>query len=396
MMAGTLEDYYGAINKAYGKTVVSTADKAHNPWFTRRPTGIMELDIHLAGGFVPGINCISGPDSVGKSYLLYQTMAMHQRLYGAQSRLALASVEAPLDHMRLRSVGVMVALPDDVIDEFNHSNKSLGLPSFTKKEVQDLKTGIGTFTNITGATAEDTLGTILDLLGNEKIRKDSQYGIIGVDSLNALVPKAWSMESVDLDENGKMAAYATCLTRFYAQLYPLTTTLDQNTLFTTMLFTQQVRANSAKASAPSYVAKFLPDFAVVSPWAGKHAKIIDLHLFEGKKLKEEGDGPKKDISSKMFGWLVAKGKAGVHEGLNGEIAYHMNGGIDIHRSVYLAGIRYGLLTETKTTVTWAFRGTQMDTMPTKDFIEKLRNEPAYETRLRLQILDVNGKRCRYV
>jgi len=311
-----------AINKSFKKTVIATADKVKNPYFLRHPTGIMELDVDLAGGFPAGVSYISGPDGAGKSHLLYRTMAMHQRLYGEKAAIALAAVEAPIDHFFLRKLGVIIAVPDEVIEEKNEWRKSRGLPGFTKDEVKELKRQVGTFWDITGATMEQTLMAVIEILSDETLRQaDNQFGIIGIDSVNALIPKSW-MEA-DLDEEARRAAHASCITRFFAQYYPLSTSLEGDAMHTSIIFTQQVRANAAKANAQAHIAKWLPDYAPApGAYAAKHGKLIDIMIWPGQKKKEANDtGGKKETVQKTLGWELLKGKAGTHEGKTGEVAF---------------------------------------------------------------------------
>lgn len=397
-----------AINKSFKKTVVATADKVKNPYFLRHPTGIMELDIDLAGGFPPGVSCISGPDGVGKSHLLYRTMAMHQRIYGEKSAIALAAVEAPIDHFFLRKLGVIVAVPDETIEEKNQWRREHGIAPFTKDEVKDLKTQIGTFWDITGATMEQTFMAIEEIFSDPHLREvDNQFGVIGVDSLNAMIPQAW-MEA-DLDEAGQRAAHASCITRFFAKTYPRWTSLDGDPLYTSLIFTQQVRANAAKSAAPAHIAKWLPDYApATGAYATKHGKLIDILLYPGQKKKDsakssdEGGG-KKETLQKTLGWEIIKGKAGTHEGLTGEVVFDFEDEsfIDLPRTVLVAGIRRGVFAERGGLVTFINPNTKVESeiikdIPAADFLNKMRVNVEFETEMRRAVLSAEGIQCRYL
>ena len=392
-----------AINKHFKKTVIATADKVKNPYFLRHPTGIMELDIDLAGGWPPGVSYISGPDGAGKSHLLYRTMAMHQRLYGDKSAIALAAVEAPIDHFFLRKLGVIVAVPDEVIEEKNKWRKDMGMQPFTKDEVKELKRQVGTFWDITGDTMEQTLGAVIDIAGDKDLREpDNQFGIIGIDSLNALNPAAWA--AADLDDELRRAAHASCVTRFFAQLYPLLTTLDGDPLYTSILFTQQVRANAAKASAQPHIAKWLPDYApAAGAYAGKHGKQIDLMIWPGQKKKEDNDtGGKKEVIQKMFSWELLKGKAGTHEGKTGEVPFEfgVEDFIDLQRTVLVSGMRHGVLKEKDGLVTLVNRSTGKDSeviarIPVQDFVQSMKNDIDLEEAIRREILAADKIECRF-
>lgn len=393
-----------AINKAFKKTVIATADKVKNPYFLRHPTGIMELDIDLAGGFPPGVSMISGPDGVGKSHLLYRTMAMHQRIYGEKAAIALAAVEAPIDHFFMRKLGVMIAVPDEVIEEKNQWRRERNLAPFTKDEIKEFKRQVGTFWDITGATMEQTLQAIIEVLSDPNLRDaDNQFGIIGIDSINALIPQAWS--SIDLDEDGRRAAHASCSTRFFAQLYPLLTSLESDPMYTSIIFTQQVRANAAKSNAPSHIAKYLPDHApATGAYAVKHGKLIDLLLYIGQKKKAEGDaGGKKETVHKILGWEIIKGKAGTHEGLTGEVIFEFGTEdfIDLQRTILVSGMRHGVFQEKGGLITFVNPTTGQDSeiinkIPAATLVQKMKDDPAFEFEMRREILAACNIQCRYL
>lgn len=392
-----------AINKHFKKTVIATADKAKNPFFLRHPTGIMELDVDLAGGFPPGVSMISGPDGVGKTHLLYRTMAMHQRIYGEKSAIALAAVESPIDHFFMRKLGVMIAVPDEVIEERNQWRKDRGLPPYTKDEIKDLKKQVGTFWDITGANMEQTLQAVLEIVSDPTIRQtDNQFGIIGIDSLNALIPQA--LADVELDEHGRMAAHASCATRFFAQLYPHLTSLEGDPLYTSIIFTQQVRANSQKGSAPSHIAKYLPDYApAAGAYAAKHGKLIDILLYPGQKKKGENEaGGKKETLQKTLGWELIKGKAGTHEGKTGEVPFDFGTEdfIDLQRTVITSGLRHGVFLEQSGLFTLVNPATGKESeiiqrIPMTNLIDQMRADVDFELEVRREILAAVNIACRY-
>ena len=67
---------------------------------------------------------------------------------------------------------------------------------------------------------------------------------------------------------------------------PITTGFT-GTNHTTVLFTQQVRANQERSSAPSYMKKYLPEFlSAGGGWSGKHYKLIGLGLQDGALIKD--------------------------------------------------------------------------------------------------------------
>ena len=98
---------------------------------------------------------------------------------------------------------------------------------------------------------------------------------------------------------------------------------------TTVIFMSQVRSNSKKAEAPAHIAKYLPDYVAQGAWAAKDGRLIDVMLKPGQKEKEKlANEPmnlgqaieqKKRLTQvgKLVGYEITKGKAGIHEGING-------------------------------------------------------------------------------
>jgi RecA/RadA recombinase len=392
------------INADNKKIVITTADQALNPYIVRRPTGVMSIDVRLKGGFPPGVTYLSGPDNVGKSHLLYRAMAMHQRIYGARSRIALASVETALDHFFLRFMGVMIAVPDEVIEQHNEARIEQGKPPFTKEEVKELKYQVGDFLPIAG-TMEEVLDTVLTLVSDEQLRrKEDQFGILGIDSFTSLAPA--DTVGKDMDENLKRAAHASRTTEFYNKLAPKLTSLDGDPIYTSFIFTQQVRANPAKATAPAHIAKYLPEFATAGAWSAKHAKCLDLMITTGAREKDKKAENPKDVVSKILKWQVAKGKAGVHDGITGEIEldFRVPTFIDEAADIISEGVRCGLMKEI------SLGKGKKPNLSYRDSTSKEFGEPSaydelhhalqadvdFEMSVRRAILTANDVSCRYV
>jgi hypothetical protein len=244
---------------------------------------------------------------------------------------------------------------------------------------------------------------VIEILGDKTLREsDNQFGIIGIDSLNALIPQAW--QEADLDENAQRAAHASCFTRFWGQYYPLSTALDGDQIYTSILFTQQVRANPMKSSAPSHIAKYLPDFATIGAYAGKHGKLIDIMLTNGMKKKEankEAEHAKKETVEKTLCWEITKGKAGTHEGKTGEVPFEFGTDdyIDLQRTVLVSAMRHGVLKEHLGSLTYMGphikKGMEIDNMPADFLIKRMKEDVDFEYYLRREVLSAKSIQCRY-
>lgn len=375
-----------------GARYVVTADEAPNPYFIRRPTGNMELDIHLGGGFPAGGACfISGPDNSGKTWLMLETMAMQQRLYGSATRMAYALAEGAFPYDAAIKAGLRVFVPDEMVEQWQEWRRIRSIPPYTDEQIaylQDpaLKDQIRI---ITGATGEDILQVVLDCV------RINAFSIIAVDSLNGLQPSVDSEK--DLTDNEKIAAQATMIGRFFKKYIPLTTGFV-GTNHTTVLFTQQVRANQERANAPSYMQKWLPQYVSSGGgYSGKHYKLIGLLLEEGKVLKNSN----KDVIGKMMKWYLEKGKAGTHDNLGGEVSFfYERGGIDNIGELLTSGIKRGVIqTRGKQVVIVRPDDKQVIedfTAPNNSALRKmLEADFAFEMALRREILTSAGIQCLY-
>lgn len=382
------------INNKYKHRVIARAGSVPNPFFLRRPSGIMQLDIDTGGGLPAGGWClVSGPEGAGKTTLLNQYFKYQQQLYGEDCRNALATVEFPPDHMRLRDSGVLVEVPDDMIVEQNQWRKSRGLSTYTKDQVRELKRQVGRFDIITGATGEEILEAVLALYATKK------YHIIGVDSISVVLPSADADKN--LDDNEKRAAPANLLTQFSKHFHPLTLGLDDETNETTLVMVSQVRANNAKSEANPGVQKYLKDWASTGAYAMRHGKLIDITIWGGKK-KSQGEKEERVATGKMLNWEITKGKCGTHDGIRGEVEYDYVKKIDDIQTVFVAGLEDGIILpkgkefEVVRAAEGGAEATRLsEALTRKELFVRLEQDFAFQHQVRIEILAARGIRCRY-
>jgi RecA/RadA recombinase len=331
-----IRELFGEFNTADHK-VIAFGHEVPNTYELRRPSGVMQLDIDTGGGLpAGGCCCLSGPEGSGKTHLLYMYMAMHQRLYGSESALAFASLEAQFDFKRARQCGMKIRIPKRMIEQWRQERSDRGMPDYTKEEIDDFNSQIGEFVLLGGGTGEEVCETILGCV-EKRI-----FGIIGVDSLNGLIPTADAEK--EMDEEQKRAAHSTMMTKFFKHYIPLTNGLD-GLNETTLVFIQQVRANSAKSTAPAYIAKYLKDWAIAGAWATRHFKLIDIHFWSGQNINRKIGG-ENVIVGKELKWDLDKGKAGTHDNIQGSTSLYYEGGIDPINTVIVTGTRLGSVRET--------------------------------------------------
>lgn len=342
-LAGTqlksaMREFIAGENKEYDHKVIEFASNVPNTYELRRPSGIMQLDIDCAGGLpAGGLSYVSGPDNAGKTFLILLYMLMHQRLYGDQAALAFACVEGGFDFKRALNMGLKIAVPDATLDQWDKERTQRGWPPYTKDERKFFKEQTGEFLIIGGRTGEETLQTTLNAI------RRGIFGIVAVDSVSILLPDADADK--DLDENNKRAANASLITDFIRQYTPLTSGLD-GLNYTTLIFSSQVRSNSAKATASPMVQKYMKDWASTGAYAGKHGKLIDICVWSGGKIDKVING-KKAIIGKHTKYELLKGKAGAHDNVTGEFPFYYDSyyapGIDRLETVLAAGENLGVI-----------------------------------------------------
>ena len=388
-----------------GASVCTDIDQAPNAYFLRRPSGVIDLDMHLGGGLpAGGLSYLSGPDGSGKTTLLYKFMAMNQKLWGPRSALALAVSEAAPDHFYMRKCGMQIAIPEPMIEERVAARKNSGLPSFTKDELKAFRAPtMGRVMLLRGCTGEELLGALLECFD------EGIFDILCLDSVSAVLPEADA--SKDLDENQKRAAAAGLLTKFF-QHYLNGTTGYSALNKTTVIFTSQVRSNSKKAEAPAHIQKYLPDYAPQGAWAAKHGKLIDILVKPGEKEKEKTtvevstlgaavEQRKKMVQiGKSIRYEILKGKAGIHEGITGEFPFNYDTITDDQRMIVLSALRLGIAEERNGLVTFYDLRQRipvhgLEKLPLDKIVEMLRTDFELEHTIRLMLLASVGVECTY-
>lgn len=320
----------GALKNELGDLLVS-ADQASTPYMVRRPTGIMELDIALGGGFPAGGPCVvGGPFNSGKTWLMWRTLAMQQAIYGSNFVGAIANTETPLDYWQARKAGAVISMPDEVLNQQAEYRRQRGTPDFTSEEIYNLKYQIGHIELIHGRTGEEILTGIL------KFNESRVCSFIAIDSINGLQPEVDSGK--DLDEADKMAAQAMMMKRFWMHYVPQ---VRGGRNYTTLYLTQQAVSNTDKANAPSYVKKYLRDWELKGGESTKHHSLVTLYLWSGEKIKLPNY---QDAVGKYVNYLTKKGKAGTHDNLTGEFPFYYHiGGVDIHGELIASAVRRNVL-----------------------------------------------------
>lgn len=374
------------------RRVVAMADEAPNVYELRRPTGIMQLDIDIGGGFpAGGLAIVSGPDNAGKTWMILRTMAMHQRLYGQKSCMAFAIAEGAFDYKRALASGLVIRVPDEMIQEWNQERLNLNMPPYTLEDIQWFKRQVGEFTILRGHTGEELMHVVLEAV------KANIFSIVGVDSFSVLLPEA--DEDKDVGDTPKRAGNANLMTDFIKKYTPYTTGLHEPNR-TTLIGIMQVRANAAKADA-GHLAKYLKDWAITGAYATRHGKLVDITVWDGSPLKKTVQG-QQTIYGKPLYWKIEKGKAGCHDNVQGEteFRYDIPHGHDDIWSIIVNGMRRGIFVEERGKVEVYHPITKLKTdlggyasFPALGRV--MAEDFDFELQMRLYVLAAAGVQCLY-
>jgi len=362
-----------------------SAEDLSTPYTLRRPTGIIELDIALGGGFpAGGASMLSGPFNSGKSWLLWRMFAMQQRIYGHEFVGAIAHTEGAMDYEYIRRCGCYVAVPDDVINSWNELRFQRGLPQLTSAEVDFWKMQVGHIETIQGDTGEQILTGVLNLT------ERGVCNIVAVDSISSL--QSQKDADKDLDEESKRAAHAQLMKQFWLRYVPHTRKGRNYT--TTMLVQQVVQRDKSNAG---YAAKYLPDWEVRGGESSKHYKLIDLVVSSGAKIRDND----KNVIGKEVNYQTLKGKAGTHDNVTGSFNYyyHMYG-TDVHGDLIASAMRRGIIVHygAHLSVVNAQTRQPIDTITYKtdqEIRERMGSDVAFEFAVRREVLASAGVQCLY-
>jgi len=373
------------------RRVIVTADEAPNPYMLRRPTSIIEMDIDLGGGFPAGGCCfISGPDNSGKTWLMLKAMAMQQKLYGHACRIVFALAEGAFPFDQAVNAGLKIAIPDEIIEQWGEWRRLRGFPPFTETELLGFKEKVGEFYIIRGNTGEEILQTMLDCV------RTNAFSMIGCDSLNGLQPSIDAEKAIDKFE--MRAAHATMLGKFFKKYIPITTGLSGLNQ-TTVIFTQQVRANQERANAAANVQKYMKPYAIAGGYAARHYKLIDLMMWDGAKIRKGKDGG--PVIGKRMNWLTEKGKAGTHDNRQGDVAFYYHlGGADTTGELITSALQRGVLAKygTKWKVARPDTGAVLEdfTAPSQKSLRRMLDADfEFELAFRREVLQQAGIQCLY-
>jgi hypothetical protein len=286
-----------------------------------------------------------------------------------------------------------IAVPDDMIRQWQDVRVQRGLGAYATADIMRFKEQVGDFRIIRGATGEEVLSVLLRVITTKSC------SVVCCDSLQGLQPTVDAGK--EMTEAEKQAAHATMIGRFFKKYIPLTTGIA-GVNETTLLMTQQVRSNRAKAEAKANIQKYLKDWAISGSHAAKHFKLVDLLLWDGAKEKKDHPNGGKYVSSKALHWETEKGKAGTHDNITGEVkySYEIQQGVDFTGTVMDSAMRRGVLRKIGSKYTLVRPDTEeilhdYSAPSLKKFRECMDIDFEFELAVRREVLAAAGVQCLY-
>lgn len=300
------------------------------PWLLKRlPTGILELDIALQGGFpAGGFTMIYGPEGIGKNYLANCIIANQQAFFGHDTSIAIVSTEMVYDKTFAKANGVAVGFSETEIRALDRAYKEAtgkGLPAEYRAE---LGLEIGTFLTVPPTTAEEAFDIVLDLIASRA------FDVIVIDSFGSLLTE--EDEEKTMEEGARVGGASGVNTRFARKMNAAFAPDAQGRPnMTCVIGINQVRDNMDRAN------KYSPKTIETGGWALKHARWVGIELSHGGKLRQGGGGP---VIGKTIQWRITKQKAGGHEGAQGtyDFLYDL-AGVNKAAETVRAAIEFGVV-----------------------------------------------------
>ena len=204
MAKDNIQSVINKLNKKYGKEVITKGTTIQKNWY---PTGIVNVDWALGGGFIQGgFVELYGPPSSGKSTIALKAMGLAQK---TDKVCAYIDVEDAYDDSWARTNGVNT---DDLI-------------LIDKNQITEMLKEEGE----KGISAEFVLQLMINLIDTKGV------DIIVLDSIACLTPK--DELNKDMNEEAKMAGVAKLLNRALRVLNA------KNGRNSTMIFINQIRDN---------------------------------------------------------------------------------------------------------------------------------------------------------
>lgn len=324
-----------------GTAQVKRASDYRLPWMTKRlPTGLLQLDTELGGGFpAGGLSEIKGQANLGKDYLIWQVVRELQHILGKKTRVLFAMTEMRVDKTQGRKAGAKVAMNEDDIDALDRALVANNRPALTKDQIKDYRTEIGEIYEMHGMSAEDLYDGILSAV------EANAYHLVVINSWGSILSAAEAeVDSLAQKTYGGSSAVTTKFCQHLAGLLSMDDPKFDYTRDTCLIGVNQIREDMKNPG----------EFRSPGGRALEHTKFVSLQLepagqigFEAPMMTAQGSKKRWQQLGKEVGWKIAKGKAGIHEGGRGSYLYMFDSNMaDFYIDTFVAGVRHNVIEAT--------------------------------------------------
>lgn len=379
--------------KEYGEGCVGRSEDMFSSYMLRRPTGLISLDLAMAGGWPAAApSVLVGPDGVGKDYLLWRTAAESQRIFGEDFCMACYFTEFKPDKKYMKDYcGFQIAMSEDEITELNEAKLRITGAELTNVEIDHYRHQIGTFIPIVGISADHGFDQIFKFLDANICQ------IIAVNSIGSLQTEAKEkVESFEdfAQQRNEASLLSKVMPKFSMYMNSKGSSGRPNE--TSLILVNQVRSqDAAKRQMPGRPQQDKDTYKTASnSWALKHNKAIELFMHNGPKIYDLSVKPPMALG-RLKHWEITKGKLGTHEGLRGEFEYLFGYGADILGDLVNTALRSGVLELDGTWIKYDFEGYKLKTQGAANVLEVLRKQPAFAEHLKERLLMEAEVLCRY-
>lgn len=379
--------------KLYGPGCVQRAERTYASYTLRRPTGILSVDMAMAGGWPAAApSVLVGPDGAGKDYLLWRTAAEAQRIYGKDFTMACYFTEFKPDKLYMRNYcGFQIALSETELEDLDRARHQMGQPGLTPEDLDHYRTQIGNFVAIYGLSADHGFDEVF------KCVDSNLFQIVAVNSVGSMQTEA--KEKTDsFEEFAQQRNEAMLLSKAMPKFSMYLNRRDQfdGPNETTLLLVNQVRsADGAKKGMPGRPVQDKDTYKTASnAWALKHHKAIELFLHNGARILDLEVKPPMVLGRKKQ-WELTKGKLGTHEGIKGEFDYFFGEGADIAGDILSVAVLSGVIDLSGSYYAFDDGGFKMGVRGAPKAADMLRTNGDFADYIRKCCYQAQGLSCRH-
>lgn len=330
------EKWKGSIDLVKASDLVTCDD-------LKRPTGLLDLDIALGGGFQGGrLVIVSGMSGLGKDYLLNLLIKKVQENYGDRAAVVIGSFGADHDPTFAQLCGVVFPRSEADIKRLEEEQGAPFDPdtraAMTRTVGEIIIPQFGSnpeyLKNPAGYMAEFVIDCV----------RQGVFQLVVLNEVGSHVTKDLASKSMDVTGDKETANRAPADTaRFFDHFmakYCLAMKQSGREFLneTTVMFLSQIRMHFTRNASWS---------ESVGGEHLRHVKSIEVKLSPGDEVEASGA-----VVGKKVKWKIIKGKHGIGDGAHGEYKFLNQLGVDLIENTVDAGVKHKVIEVSPPYVSW--------------------------------------------